>query len=53
MESLELSFGLKNNAGSYLTAEPFGFRMNWSSKVLKKKQTFSLMDIGGKKYIRS
>lgn len=39
-EGLKLSFGLRNSEGKYLTAETFGFRLNSTSSVMKKKQIF-------------
>lgn len=49
---LTWSFGLKNN-GNFLTAEAFGFRLNCSSKVMKKKQIFSMEVEDGKTFIRT
>lgn len=54
VETLSWSFGLRNYAGNYLTAETFGNRINANSKVLKKKQIFFLeQDASGKVFIRT
>ncbi|EDQ87663.1 uncharacterized protein MONBRDRAFT_33223 [Monosiga brevicollis MX1] len=37
---LPWAFGLRNHEGLYLTVEPFGNRINVSSKVMKNKQIF-------------
>jgi len=50
---LNWSFGLRNHAGFYLTAETFGFRVNSTAKVMRKKQIFFLEQSGGKTFIRT
>lgn len=45
-------FGLKSK-GNFLTAEAFGFRLNCSSKVMKKKQIFSMESEDGKTFIKT
>lgn len=47
------SFGFRNHAGLYLSAESFGFRINCSSKVMRKKQIFFLEQSEGKTYFRT
>lgn len=50
---LTWSFGLRNHQGLYLSAETFGFRVNCSGKVMRKKQIFFLEQVGGKTFIRT
>lgn len=51
--SREWSFGLRNDAGKFLTAETFGHRINASSAVMKKKQIFFLETHGDKVALRT
>ena len=55
VETLSWSFGLRNAAGNYLTAETFGNRINCNASVLKKKQIFFLEQDAstGKVFIRT
>ena len=54
-ETLSWSFGLRNAAGNYLTAETFGNRINCNASIMKKKQIFFLEQDAstGKVYIRT
>jgi len=52
-EPISWSFGLRNSAGLYLTAEAFGFRINCTSKIMKKKQIFFLEQNGKDAFIKT
>lgn len=54
-EQLDWSFGLRNGAQKYLTAETFGFRIATAAAVMKKKQIWFLEQGEGDDhvYIRS
>jgi hypothetical protein len=55
VDTLSWSFGLRNAAGNYLTAEVFGNRINCNAGVMKKKQIFFLEQDAstGKVFIRT
>jgi hypothetical protein len=50
---LTWTFGLRNHLGLYLSAETFGFRVNCSGKLMRKKQIFVLEQVGGQTFIRT
>ena len=52
-EAIDWSFGLRNSQGLYLTAEVFGYGVNASGKVMKKKQIFSLEQSGKDVFIKT
>lgn len=49
---LEWTFGLINHAGTYLTCETFGGKLNCVTKSMKKKQIFSLETSEGSDVVR-
>ena len=53
LEPISWSFGLRNAEGFYLTAETFGFSVNCTAKVMKKKQIFFLEQNGKDVFIKS
>lgn len=52
-DAISWSFGLRNSAGNYLTAEAFGFSINATGKLMKKKQIFFLEQNGNDAYIKT
>jgi fascin 1 len=41
-ESIRYQVGLMNEAGKFLTAEPFGFKLNVSATAIKKRQIWTI-----------
>lgn len=52
-EPISWSFGLRNHNGLYLTSETFGFAVNCTGKIMKKKQILFLETQGSDVFIKT